>query len=322
MNHCFISHRATNRAEVATPFSFSVLWVKLTALAVAALMLTACSSGPKPPVAAAPTTPAAAPTGSVTGTADRHTPASAQAVLANAWLVLPPKATGGVLYEGLLKAAPAATARVPVVVFAHGSSGIAPAIKEWQRWLANDLGIASVAPDSMQLPDRINYKSPVDKAVYERVHALRASELAMAMAALPQWAWADTSRVVLAGTSEGAVSVARYQRAANAPAATPNEVGRIIYSWSCEDNYHVAAHRTAIPTGMPVLNVMSSADPYFSQRNAWLGNPRATGSCSDVLRTNPRASVVMIPDAPHTLFNLPQAKGPTEAFLRETLRLM
>ena len=42
-------------------------------------------------------------------------------------------------------------ARVPVVVFMHGSSGLGlKAIGEWQQWLAS-LGWASLAPDSFAL---------------------------------------------------------------------------------------------------------------------------------------------------------------------------
>jgi hypothetical protein len=58
-------------------------------------------------------------------------------------------------------------ARVPVVVFLHGSSGLGlKAIGEWQQWLAT-LGVASIAPDSFALPDRLTYTSPVGKDVYE-----------------------------------------------------------------------------------------------------------------------------------------------------------
>lgn len=253
------------------------------------------------------------PVGEVKGHAFVHDAVSAKAVLDNAWLALPARATGGVPYFGRLADAPPAVAKVPVVVFAHGSSGIAPAIKTWQQWLALDVGVASLTPDSMQLKDRITYKSPVSKEVYEKVHALRAQEIALAVAALPTWAWADSQKLVIAGTSEGAVSIARYQK----QSGVPTEIGRMVYSWSCENNYHVAEHRTQLPAALPVLNVMSSTDVYFSQSNPWLGNPQALGHCGTALKDSTQSSVVLIPGAPHTLFNLPQAKGPTAAFLRE-----
>ena len=258
------------------------------------------------------------PEGQVKGTAWQHTSESMAAAVANAWVALPAKATGGAAFNGRLadapKPAPGAT-KVPVVVFAHGSSGINDAIKSWQKWLADDLGVASITLDSMQLPGRITYASPVAKDVYEKVHALRAQELQAAVAAVPALAWADPARMVIAGTSEGAVSVARYR----APDGVPTEIARIIYSWSCEPNYHVEAPRTAIPNGVPVLNVMSSTDPYFSQSNSWLGNPAAKGHCGEALKDNKMAEIVLLPQAPHALFNLPAARGVTKAFLQQIL---
>ena len=256
---------------------------------------------------------AQAPQGEIKGDAVVHTAASAQDVIAGAQVALPASVTGGAPYLGPLRGAPKeARQRVPVVVFMHGSSGLAlKAIGEWQQWLAG-MGIASLAPDSFALPNRLTYKSPVDKATYEKVHALRLAEIALAARALPGLPWADTARVVLAGTSEGATAVARY---------TGREfAGRIVYSWSCEDNYFVQAHATALPDDRPVLNVMSSTDVFFSPSNSWLGNAMATGHCGAALKANKQASVVLIPGAPHTLMNLPAARHPTEGFLRDVLK--
>ena len=101
--------------------------------------------------------------------------------------------------------------------------------------------------------------------------------------------WADTGRLILAGTSEGATSVARY--AGNKFAAT------MLYSWSCEDNYFVTEHCSVFPPDRPVLNVMSSTDVFFSPSNAWLGNPAAKGHCGDALKDHNAATIVLIPGA-------------------------
>jgi dienelactone hydrolase len=253
------------------------------------------------------------PTGEVKGSALVHTAESARAVIQGAALVLPASATGGAVYAGPWRDAPRdVKAKAPVVVFLHGSSGLGlKAIGEWQQWLAT-LGVASIAPDSFGLPDRVTYKSPVGKDVYEKIHALRLSEVALAVQALQTAPWADTTRMVLAGTSEGATSVARYTGAEFA--------GRILYSWSCENNYFVQEHRTALPKDKPVLNVMSATDVFFSPSNAWLGNPAAKGHCGDALKDNTQASVVLIPGAPHTLINLPPARHATAGFVRDVLK--
>jgi len=178
------------------------------------------------------------PHGEVTGNAFVHDEISSSAVIDKAQVALPASVTGRDVYLGPYSDIPKSLrGRAPVVVFLHGSSGLSSkAIEEWQRWLAG-LGIASFAPDSFELRDRVNYTSPVDKKVYERVHALRSSEISIALKAVGSAPWADVSRMVLAGTSEGGTTVARYGGQAF--------LGRIIFSWSCESNYFVREHATA-----------------------------------------------------------------------------
>jgi dienelactone hydrolase len=256
---------------------------------------------------------APAPQGEIKGQAIVHTPESARAAMANGALVLPSAATGGAVFTGAFKDAPRETrARVPVVVFLHGSSGLGlKAIGEWQQWLAT-MGIASFAPDSFALPARVTYTSPVGKDFYEKIHALRGSEITLAVQALKDAPWADPRRMVLAGTSEGATAVARY--AGDAFAA------RMIFSWSCEDNYFVETHRTAVRPEQPVLNVISATDPFFSRSNAWLGQPAAAGHCAAAFKDHPKASIVLIPGAPHTLLNLPAARQVVAGYLQDALK--
>lgn len=257
---------------------------------------------------------ASAPQGAIKGVASEHTAASAQAAISRGALVLPASATtGGTVFTGAFDAAPReARARVPVVVFLHGSSGLAlKAIGEWQAWLAT-LGVASLAPDSFALPERLSYTSPVDKPTYERIHALRESEIGLALAALKSAAWADDKRLILAGTSEGAVAVARYPG--------PEFAGKMVFAWSCEPNYFVAEPRSVFLPERPVLNVISATDPFFSPSNSWLGNPGAKGHCGDSLKYHTSATIVLIPGAPHTLLNLSAARRATEGFLADVLK--
>lgn len=255
----------------------------------------------------------AAPKGEIMGTAWTHTADSLLASAQLADVVLPAKATGGAVFTGKLKDIPKlAGGKVPVVVFMHGSSGLGlKAIGEWQQWLAT-LGYATVAPNSFALPERVSYKSPIAVDDYERVHALRVSEIAPTLAALKLQSWADTTQLVLAGASEGGVPVARY---------TGNEfVARMVYSWSCEANYFVKDPQNAFEAGKPVLNIISATDPFFSKSNSWLGNTNATGHCAAALKGNTLASVMLIPDAPHTLITLNAAKQATAGFLAQVVK--
>jgi len=260
-------------------------------------------------VSAQPTT---TPVGEVKGSAWEHTSATLAATVQQADLVIPAAATGGATFAGKFRDAPTVKpAQVPVVLFLHGSSGLGlKAIGEWQQWLAKQ-GIASVAPDSFALPDHVTYKSPISKAEYERIHALRAFEIAPMLAALKALPWVDGARIVLAGTSEGSVPVARYRGTEFA--------ARMLFAWSCESNYFVVEPQNAFEAAKPVLNVISATDPFFSPSNAWLGNAKAKGHCADALKDVKHASVALIPGAPHTLLNLPAVRDITFGFLKSAL---
>jgi dienelactone hydrolase len=276
----------------------------LITLLTATLMLASASAVAQPVSPQLPTIPS----GEIKGDAWVHTPASLAAAVQQADVCLPAAATGGAAYCGKFKDIPKLSGKpVPTLVFLHGSSGLGlKAIGEWQQWLAG-LGYASIAPDSFALANHVTYKSPIDKASYEKIHALRASEIAPALAALKGQTWADPRKLILAGTSEGSVPVARY--------AGTEFMARILYAWSCEANYFVTEPRNSFEAGKPVLNVISAQDPFFSPTNTWLGNAQAQGHCAAALKDNVQASVLLVPNAPHTLLNLPATRSATAGFL-------
>jgi hypothetical protein len=83
-----------------------------------------------------------------------HTQESMQALMTEAQIALPSQLTSKDIYLGPMKSAPQlSNAKVPVVLFMHGSSGLGlKAIADWQQWLAS-LGVASIAPNSFALKD-------------------------------------------------------------------------------------------------------------------------------------------------------------------------
>ncbi len=251
--------------------------------------------------------------GQTKGSTAEHTEESFSKGLANADVALPSILTGDTVYFGKYSDLPGdLTEKTPLVIFLHGSSGINPKLgfDQWQTWLAEP-GFASIIFDGMQLEDRLKYKSPVDKAIYEQIHSLRASEIDYVLGQMQQLEWVDRENIILAGTSEGAISVARNDNDAFA--------GRIIYSWSCEDNYFVDSHNTAVKSGQPILNIISAKDKYFSLKNEFIGNDAATGNCAGALAENESAEVLLIPDAPHTLINLPAARSATLGWLNKVI---
>lgn len=118
-------------------------------------------------------------------------------------------------------------------------------------------------------------------------------------------------RYVVSVTSKGGVAAARFRT----PADRQSEVGKMIFSWSCEPNYFVAAPDNAFEKDEPVLSVMSLNDKYFGVGNAYLDNPKAYGYPHEALKDNAHAALVLLPEAPHTLLNLVQTHGAVAAFL-------
>lgn len=116
------------------------------------------------------------------------------------------KLSNGELYEGKLDPLKHEVPKRPTVLFMHGSSGINPAIRTFAKHLAEN-GFAFLALDSMQVQDRLTYSSPVARNVYEKVHTMRYAELRHTVAGLNSIAFFN-NHYVIAGTSEGAVSVA------------------------------------------------------------------------------------------------------------------
>ena len=250
--------------------------------------------------------------GEIKGTMLDPTPENLAATWSKANLVLPAALAGGARWQGVPAAAPGTTGKVPLVILLHGSSGITPAVTEFQIWLADTMGLASVASDSLAIPDRLTYTSPVSIETYERVHALRLAELKHALEASKAWPWVDRARIVLAGTSEGSVAVSRY--------AGTEVAARLIYSWSCESNYFVDSPRPGFGPEDPVFNAISARDPYFSAGNAWNKDYPVTGSCAQTLKGNPNAVILVVDADVHTILNRPDVRQATADFLKNVLK--
>ena len=252
-------------------------------------------------------------TGKVEGSVREHNEATLQAVWDNAFLVLPHEQDP----EHVIETTPAAACkecfsdRYPTLMFAHGSSGITTAIREFARFIAQETGWAVVVPDSMQTPNRITYTSPVAKSDYEAVHAMRSVELLYAARRLFEEAWFGGVYAV-GGTSEGGVAAARC----DSTELPIREKAKLIFSWSCEANYHVEAPRSVLPDDLAVLNVMSLCDKFFSRANSYLDNDSAFGYAREALQHNPNASILLLPQAPHTLLNLPQVHAAAAEILQ------
>ncbi|KAL1503781.1 hypothetical protein AB1Y20_012249 [Prymnesium parvum] len=141
--------------------------------------------------------------------------------------------------------------------------------------------------------DHILYDPAGWAAFYERVFEMRRRETDAVVEGL-QATLGLPRRLFLVGVSEGAMVAARYTHPLLPQLGL---AGRILTSWSCEFNYFVscAEHARLAAPPVPVLNLLSAADPYFSPNGsiaARVARPGAggygawplEGSCASQLR--------------------------------------
>ena len=88
---------------------------------------------------------------------------------------------------------------------------------------------------------------------------------------------------------------------------------RIVFAWSCEDNYFVVAHGTRLIVEQPILNAISAVDPFFSPANPCRGNPE--GPLRSRVLGRKQAAVVLVHAAQHTLLDMPQVRAFTRSVL-------
>ena len=156
-------------------------------------------------------------------------------------------------------------ARLPVVMYVHGCTGIGN--YDFFRRLA-DLGFIVVAPDSFAREwrplqcDPESHTGGFNVFVYD----FRLAEISYALDRLWLRPWADWSRMVLTGASEGAVAVALYRG--------DEFRGRVVAQWTCGGAPHVRG--LAAPPGEPLLAVVGADDPWYRDNpedcGAYLGS--------------------------------------------------
>ena len=166
-------------------------------------------------------------------------------------------------------------ASLPVVVYAHGCTGIGN--YDFFRRLA-DSGFVVVAPDSFAREWRPLQCDPESRTggINVFVYDFRLAEISYALDRLWQRPWADWTRMVLAGASEGAVAVALYRG--------DEFRGRVIAQWTCGGAPHVRG--LAATPGEAVLAVVGADDPWYCD------NP---GDCGAFLGSRSGSESLLIP---------------------------
>jgi dienelactone hydrolase len=190
--------------------------------------------------------------------------------------------------EGLIK-----SGKHPVIVFMHGCGG-----PRSPRTFAG-FGAIIVAPNSFAG----GAACKADAAYMVKLVNDRHGDIAYAAAQVKAAAWADTSKLVLAGYSNGAQSSATY----------PGDEfkARVIVAWTCT-NPRVPAQNGVKGSG-PVLAVLGTNDDFFKKVGI-------TGDCNAALANRAASKSILIKGGTHEILDHAETRAAVSAFLPGVLK--
>jgi len=213
-------------------------------------------------------------------------PAELQRTWEEAWVTLPSDSRIG--YERLsVEALPTKLAEgneaLPVVVYAHGCTGLNETASEVGRFLAR-AGYLVIAPDSFaraEKPVSCNPVGPVG-GLHREVLGWRQAEVKNAIERARTLPNVDPERVFLMGFSEGGITTATMS---GVPVA-----GRVIEGWTCHAGWSEYKGLNA-PPEEPVLAIVAAEDPWFQEYYL-------RGDCGAFMQDRSNAASLVIDDPP------------------------
>ncbi|MEB8387462.1 hypothetical protein OO012_09500 [Rhodobacteraceae bacterium KMM 6894] len=169
-----------------------------------------------------------------------------------------------------------------LVVYLHGCSGIIN-IAHTAGMMYGGAGYVFVAPDSFARANKpLSCRPEIPEGgLHRAVLGWRQAEATYALSELHALAALAQVPTILAGHSEGAVTVATFQ-------GTPVDA-RVIEGWTCNAGWPEYIGLNA-PKSEPVLSLVGRRDPWFRL-------PVLRGDCGEFMDDNDRSVVFRKPDA-------------------------
>jgi dienelactone hydrolase len=177
-------------------------------------------------------------------------------------------------------------ARVPVVLYAHGCTGLGS--RPFFRDLAR-AGYVVIAPDSMARRYRPLQCDPkTQTGGYNRfVYDFRLTEISFALDRLKRLPWVDQHKIFLVGVSEGGVAAALYRG--------DEFRARVIAQWTCTGAPLVQG--IFAPRDEPVLSIVRNADPWYDKSRT--RNQR--GDCGAFMQGRARSRSIVLKGGGHNI---------------------
>ena len=162
------------------------------------------------------------------------------------------------------------SSRLPAVIFLHGCRGFGTGNGFVPYFL--DEGFAVFAPNSFARPGRTPFCNGGSSIPMEERIDFRREELEFTLARLRDVPWIDTSRLILAGFSEGGHTVSSW--------SGREFMAQVLFGVDC--SYSNLSPNA--PLDIPVLNIVGSDDEYGYGGGCHISDNRAASSKSVVVK--------------------------------------
>jgi hypothetical protein len=195
--------------------------------------------------------------------------------------------------------------KYPVVLFAHGCTGITSHERSWARFI-KDLGFIVIILDSLAIPGRIvncDVSNNIKSLNKIPVNALRPAELDYALSQLQIQDWVDKTNIFVMGHSEGGSGVSSMFNPNNYPIK-----GIIISGFNCSFGVR-ASFETAI------LAVEWENDPWFKEHFYYKNHKL---NCQDRWGIGrPNVQQTILPGNGHSTYESREARNAVKIFLQK-----
>jgi len=191
---------------------------------------------------------------------------------------------------------PNSNEKIPAIIFAHGCSGFESG--QILLNLSQSMGIAFFAPDSFARPSRFGKGSCCGGIC--NPYQYRIEEVKHAFTEVKKLPWIDTTKLILAGHSEGGETVTRFS------GTELGAAGIIISGANCRSG---SGSWRGVASRVPTLLLYGRDDKL----------ERWTGDCH-VPSTTPRSKMLLLDGVGHQTFHSETAQQEIVEFLKSVLK--
>ncbi len=178
-------------------------------------------------------------------------------------------------------------AKAPAVLFLHGCSGLIRGGVGYRILLMSE-GYVVFEPDAFARPGHSCDTSSSSQ---------RREEIVYALSKIRELPWIDQDRIILMGFSQGARTVASWEK--------PGFAAHVILASNCSRFQSQDGASPRAPAGVPVLAVVGAEDQYYK------------GSSCNVARRVGGSNSIVISRAGHDIVGHPELKDAIKSFLRQ-----